>query len=318
MKQNKNKLHITRVYDAPVKLVWEAWTDPKQIAKWWGPRGFTHTTKSKDLKPGGQWIYTMHGPDGVDYPNIATYHEVIEYKKLVYDHGADETHDKLFTVTVLFNEENEKTIMDMTMTVDSEEAATQMKKFIKQAGGNSTWDRLGEHVEGIQKHNDPFIIHRLFEAPQKTVFEMWVNPEHLAHWMGPTGSSMKLIKTDVKNGGSTQYSMSNADASIMYGQINYKKIQPHDSLVYSQNFCDKNGKLCKHPFSPTWPDSMLTTVTFTKEGETFTRVMVKWVVDSSATAIERETFHKAKDGMTVGWTGSLDKLEEYLIHASRS
>lgn len=46
--------------------------------------------KSKDLHPNGKWVYTMHGPDGVDYPNITTYHEVIPYKKLVYDHGATE------------------------------------------------------------------------------------------------------------------------------------------------------------------------------------------------------------------------------------
>lgn len=312
MKQVGNELQIIRVYDAPVKLVWDAWTDLKQVAKWWGPRGFSITTKSKDFKPGGKWIYTMHGPDGVDYPNITTYHEIIEHKKLVYDHGGDETRPKLFTVTVLFREELGKTIMTMTMAVDSEEAATQMKKFIKQAGGNATWDRLGEFVEGNLNHNDPFIINRTFEAPQKKVFEMWTNPEHLSKWMGPTGASMNIIKSDVKENGVLQYRMGNADGSEMYGQIRYKKIQPHDLLIYSQNFCDKDGKLCKPPFAPTWPDSMLTTITFSKEEENLTRVTVKWVVDSNASEIERETFHKAKDGMTVGWTGSFDKLEEYL------
>ena len=68
--------------------MWDAWTVPDQVAKWWGPRGFTLTTHSKDLRPGGQWRYTMHGPDGVDYPNVATYHVVERHKTLVYDHGA--------------------------------------------------------------------------------------------------------------------------------------------------------------------------------------------------------------------------------------
>ncbi len=50
-KKLPNELSITRVYDAPVKAVWDAWTDPKKAAKWWGPRGFTITTHSKELKP---------------------------------------------------------------------------------------------------------------------------------------------------------------------------------------------------------------------------------------------------------------------------
>src|SRR5258707_2153439 len=98
-----NEIRITRVYDAPVKAVWDAWTDPEQAAQWWGPRGFTITTHSKDLRPGGSWDYTMHGPDGVDYPNVAKYLDVEEYSKLVYDHGGSHNHPALFRVTVFFS-----------------------------------------------------------------------------------------------------------------------------------------------------------------------------------------------------------------------
>src|SRR5688572_23382790 len=87
-RENKpNELTLTRIYDAPVEAVWEAWTDEKQVAQWWGPRGFSLTTHSKDLRPGGHWRYTMHGPDGVDYPNDTHYHEVEKHSRLVYDHG---------------------------------------------------------------------------------------------------------------------------------------------------------------------------------------------------------------------------------------
>ncbi len=118
-KDNPNELYLTRVYDAPVKAVWEAWTDPVQLAKWYGPRGFTHTTKSREMKPGGKWIFTMHGPDGKDWPNITVYHEVEPHKKLVYDHGATETTPPLFRVTILFSEKAGKTTMDFTMTFAS-------------------------------------------------------------------------------------------------------------------------------------------------------------------------------------------------------
>src|SRR6478736_3390722 len=115
-KNKPNEIYITRLYDASAKAVWDAWCDPKKAAKWWGPRGFTITTHSKDLRVGGIWHYTMHGPDGTDYPNKTLYHEVEKYSKLVYDHGGYDERKPLFKVTVLFSESNGKTKMDMTMT----------------------------------------------------------------------------------------------------------------------------------------------------------------------------------------------------------
>src|ERR1700756_4007185 len=115
-KNKSNELKLTRVYDAPVKAVWDAWTDPKQAAHWWGPRGFTITTHSKDLKPGGTWVYTMHGPDGTDWPNKTVYHEVEKHSRLVYDHGGSDDRPAMFRVTVQFTEVKGKTKMDMTMT----------------------------------------------------------------------------------------------------------------------------------------------------------------------------------------------------------
>jgi uncharacterized protein YndB with AHSA1/START domain len=58
---------LTHVFDAPRELVWNAWTDPQQVVEWWGPRGFTTTIHEMDVRPGGIWRHTMHGPDGTDY-----------------------------------------------------------------------------------------------------------------------------------------------------------------------------------------------------------------------------------------------------------
>ena len=62
----EREIASTRVFAAPRELVWKAWTDPKHIEQWWGPIGFTTTTKEFDLRPGGKWLHTMHGPDGTD------------------------------------------------------------------------------------------------------------------------------------------------------------------------------------------------------------------------------------------------------------
>ena len=123
MTVSSNEIIITRSYDAPVDAVWAAWTDPAQTAQWWGPRGFTLTNHTKDLRPGGSWSYTMHGPDGVDYPNKTQYLEVVENTKLVYDHGASDDRPPMFRVTVLFSENGGKTSMDMTMRLPTPEAA---------------------------------------------------------------------------------------------------------------------------------------------------------------------------------------------------
>jgi uncharacterized protein YndB with AHSA1/START domain len=98
--ERESELRLVRVFDAPVALVWDAWVKDEHVAQWWGPRGFTLTTTSKDVRPGGRWVYTMHGPDGVDYPNITTYHVVEPHVTLVYDHGATEDREPLFRVTV--------------------------------------------------------------------------------------------------------------------------------------------------------------------------------------------------------------------------
>ncbi|MGE3756696.1 MAG: SRPBCC family protein [Pseudobdellovibrionaceae bacterium] len=311
MPAKPNEIQITRVYDAPVKLVWDAWTDLNHVVKWWGPRGFTLTTKSKDFRPGGKWIYTMHGPDGTDYPNIATYHEIVKYEKMVYDHGGNEERQKLFTVTVTFKENKGKTTMCMTMALDTAEEAKAIKQFIKTANGNSTWDRLGEYLENETAKKDVFIINRSFAANIKTVFDMWVNPEHLSKWMGPKGSEMSFIYTNVKEGGSSHWAMS-MGGDTNYGLINYKTISPHDLFVYTQNFTDKDGKISKPSFIPNYPSIIMATVAFAEEGPDETRVTLTWEIVGEATDVERRTFHDMKTSMMGGWTGSFDKLEEVL------
>src|SRR5690242_18319385 len=79
----------SRMFDAPRALVFEAFTKAEHLACWWGPNGFRTTTKSMDVRPGGAWTFTMHGPDGKDWPNHIAYREVVAPERLVYDHGAD-------------------------------------------------------------------------------------------------------------------------------------------------------------------------------------------------------------------------------------
>jgi uncharacterized protein YndB with AHSA1/START domain len=306
-----NEFTITRVYDAPVKAVWDAWTDPEQVAQWWGPRGFTLTHHSKDLRAGGHWKYTMHGPDGTDFPNYTVYHEVEPLKRLVYDHGGTETTPPLFRVTVTFEESKGKTTMAMTMSLPNAEALAETLKFIKKANGYSTWDRLAEYLDKESSGKERFVINRTFNAPIHVLFDMWTKPEHSEKWLPPTGATMTYLKADIRPGGHATYRM-DAGGLTMYGRADYIEVRKPDLLVYTQHFTDAEGNMSRHPLAPTWPAKMLSTIRFAEEGPNQTRVTVTWDVEGAYTAEELQTFVSSKSGMMGGWTGSFDKLEEYL------
>lgn len=314
-KSDSKELRLTRLYDAPVSAVWDAWTDPAQVAQWWGPRGFTLTTHSKDLRVGGTWVYTMHGPDGTDYPNITVYHEVEPLKRLVYDHGASEGRPPLFRVTVTFAEVRGKTRMDMTMTLPSPEAAAETAAFVKKAGGNATWDRLAEHLAERLAGKQRFVINRVFDAPIAVVYRMWTDPEHLARWVPPTGTTMTYQRADIRVGGSTRACITDGGKLTMYSRAEYLELTPPHRIVYTQQFVDERGAVSRHPLAPTWPETMLTVVTLTEEGDDQTRVTITWEPYGAATDAEVATFVQGRGGMTMGWTGSFDKLEALLAAA---
>ncbi|MFC5403226.1 SRPBCC family protein [Cohnella soli] len=82
----ENELISTREYDVPQELVFRAWTSPDLLAQWWGPKGFTNTFLECDMRPGGEWRFTMHGPDGTDYPNRCAFVEIVPSERVVIDH----------------------------------------------------------------------------------------------------------------------------------------------------------------------------------------------------------------------------------------
>jgi len=95
----------TREFDAPRDLVYAVFTDPKHLAQWWGPNGFTTTTLSFDMRPGGVWRFVMHGPDGRDYQNRVTFDEIVPPERIVYRHGGgDDVEPVQFRQTVIFED----------------------------------------------------------------------------------------------------------------------------------------------------------------------------------------------------------------------
>jgi len=203
-----------------------------------------------------------------------------------------------------------------TLTLPTPEAAEETRNFIKKAGGDSTWDRLAEYLTKESSDKDIFVINRTFNAPIEIMFDMWTNPKHFTEWMGPAGSTMQFFRSDIKKGGSTFYMMTGKGDFKLYGRAEYLEIEKPNRIVYTQQFCDENEKITRHPMASTWPETMLTVVTLAEEEPDKTRVTVAWEAYGLATQEETEAFVKERGGMTQGWTGSFDKLEDYLSSIS--
>lgn len=135
----------TRVFNAPRELVFKAWTDPKHVDRWWGPRGFTTTTSEMDVKPGGVWRFVMRHDQHGTFTNKVVFLEVVKPDRLVYDHGADDSNPPHFRVTVTFTERGQKTELTMRSIFPTAAARDKVvKEYGAIEGGKQTLDRFEE------------------------------------------------------------------------------------------------------------------------------------------------------------------------------
>ena len=145
--EKDREIVLSREFDAPRELVFQAYTDPRHLPNWWGPDGFTNTTLEIDVRPGGVWRFTMHGPDGTDYPNRIAYEQVAPPELLVWLHGEDVDDDPgAFHVTVTFDDLDGRTRVTQRMLF----ATAAQKKGVEQFGavelGKQTMERLARHL----------------------------------------------------------------------------------------------------------------------------------------------------------------------------
>jgi uncharacterized protein YndB with AHSA1/START domain len=150
LEQDSRSIIGSRVFDAPRELVFSAFTDPKHLAQWWGPDGFTLTTSAHDFRPGGVWRFVMHGPDGRDYQNRVTFDEIDPPKRIVYCHGGDDVEPVQFSTTITFESVGNKTLIIWHGTFPSaEERARAIKEYGADKGLAQTMARLAQHLETL-------------------------------------------------------------------------------------------------------------------------------------------------------------------------
>ncbi|MES2005994.1 MAG: SRPBCC domain-containing protein [Bacteroidota bacterium] len=146
-KQEDNIIIHTRLLDAPRELVWEVWTTPDHIKEWWGPNGFSLTTKSMIVECGKIWDFIMHGM-GRDWDNKIEYVEVTKPSLLRYKHSGAENEDYNFTVSVFFEEVEGKTLLTMKSIFKSKAIIEELNRKVNAIeGGKQTLNRLENYLK---------------------------------------------------------------------------------------------------------------------------------------------------------------------------
>ncbi len=136
-------LVAVRTLSAQPRDVFAAFSDPVKLANWWGPAGFTNTFETFEFKPGGRWIYVMHGPDGRDYPNESVFREIELDTRIVIDHVVL----PLYTLTITMVPEAGETRLTWEQKFENTAFATSMRDFLSTANEQNL-DRLEAVLAG--------------------------------------------------------------------------------------------------------------------------------------------------------------------------
>lgn len=144
----RRTLVIKKTFNAPVKLVWEAWTDPKHIVQWWAPKGMKVTVIEHDFKVGGKWKYVMPMPDGKEFISDGEYLEIVELEK-IFTTANFRPMTEGVEIHVLFEANGDTTHFTFSVVHPTEEYCKQQEKMGFYNGWGSTLTRLETVIGGL-------------------------------------------------------------------------------------------------------------------------------------------------------------------------
>lgn len=132
----------SRLFSVSPAALFRAFADPERLKHWWGPKGFSITIAAFDFRPGGEWVFTMRGPDGTDYPNKKVFLEIKEPELIRFEHP-DPAHR--FVMTMTFAAQGEKTLLTWHMAFEPHENNAAIRGFIA-SSNEENFDRLAAYL----------------------------------------------------------------------------------------------------------------------------------------------------------------------------
>lgn len=239
---------ISRVFDAPRRRAFEAWTDPKLLVQWWGPHTFTNPLCEMDLRPGGAHRVALRSPEGVEYPIKGAYREIREPARLVMaldcsEHPA-EWHDLVnpnrgkedanpageLLQTVTFEDLNDRTKLTIRTRFASVAIRDAMLKLGMTEGWSQSLERLADLVTSAADRE--IVSARVFDVPRDLVFRAWTGPEHLAKWWGPRGFTNTIHEFDLRPGGVWRFVMHGPEGSDHRNKSVFVEVVKPERIVF--------------------------------------------------------------------------------------
>ena len=144
---NNRTLTIEKKFNAPLKLVWEAWSQPEHIAQWWGPKGMETKVIEHEFKVGGHWKYVMKMPNGGEFITEGIYSEIIEHEKIVSSADFKPMTEGV-ELHVQFEESGTQTKFTFKVVHETAAYCKQQEQMGFYNGWGSTFDRLNDFVDG--------------------------------------------------------------------------------------------------------------------------------------------------------------------------
>lgn len=219
-------LVTTRVFDAPVEQVYKAWTDPKQVARWFPPEGLTAPVCQLDVRVGGAMRIDMKGPEGEPFkgqvfPGRGVYREVVPNKRLAFTFQPEMEGRSMPSVlmTVEFEDQAGRTKLTIRQTLDTvaeyeEMIKTGMREGIAESLGKLAGVLSGRRSDrGVTVDGRQLTLVRVYDAPRDLVWQAYTDPKHIVKWEFAADWEAPFAETDLRPGGAFRIGMRPADHS---------------------------------------------------------------------------------------------------------
>ena len=263
-------LTTTRVFDAPRELVYRAWTDVKQFARWFPPDGFSADCEL-DVRPGGVIRVDMKGEDpalgpdfaGKVFPGKGVYKEVVPNERLAFTFDAPGQDGPMtLLMTVLFEAQGRKTKLTIHQTADTVAAYNDLVKIGAAEGLRQSLDKLTLLLAGRSPETRTEVkgrtlsLTRVFDAPRDLVWTAYTDPAHIVKWMFAKDWETPFAEADVRAGGAVRIGMRPADHSeegfVFEGK--YREVVKPERIVLDIS----DGRVMTTTFEPAGDKTKLT------------------------------------------------------------
>jgi uncharacterized protein YndB with AHSA1/START domain len=263
-------LTVERIFDAPLELVWKAWTEPERLARWWGPKGFSMNVASLDFRPGGVFHYSIRSPQGQQMWGKFVYGEIQAPERMVFinsfsDEGGTMQRSpmsptwplEIYNLLTLeeaggktkltlrggpykAGEAERRTYHEASKNVQHGLAGTfeQLDAYLAEARQSEGQGKSNKHslvlVAEPGKHE--IVMTRMFDAPPDLVFKVMTDPQRIPQWWGPRYLTTIVVQMEVRPGGSWRFVQHDPSGNEYAFHGVYHQVSPSRRLVYTFEF----------------------------------------------------------------------------------